>query len=188
MPQSVDAIQSSPHPPPRFDVSDPVSFPTYLVDVPILTLFRQGSTDVARNCHCVIVIPELRVIEDDPTVDLTVHWFIDYNLSVPRTLAPWPGHDQPLPGIFDDPLATQRKINGFTFDADEANIVVSGTHTLEVVVGETGGFNTDSTAILPNRSMKTGYTAAVYKFVIDVHIEQTVTQCPGVLPSVRVCQ
>lgn len=188
VPQSVDAIPTVAHSPPRFDVS---SFPAYLLDRYKLTLYRQTIADASLtpSCHCEIQIPPLPIIEDDPTVDLQVHWFIDYDLSVPRSLAPWPGSDLFLQGSFDNP-STLRSINNFNFDADSAGIVVSGTHVLEVVVGERNGFDTRPTAPFPNRAMLPGYQPAVYKFVIDVHIEQTsqVPTCPSNLPSVRVCQ
>ena len=186
VPQSVDPIQTVAHSPPRFDVS---AFPSYLLDTYKLTLYRQGPQDVSLNCHCEIQIPPLPIIEDDPTVDLQVHWFIDYDLAVPRSLAPWPGSDLFLQGSFDNP-STLRSINNFNFDADSAGIVVSGSHVLEVVVGERNGFDSSPTAPFPNRTMLPGYELAVYKFVIDVHIEQTsqVPTCPSNLPSVRVCQ
>lgn len=187
VPQSVDAIPTVAHSPPRFDVS---SFPPYLLDKYKLTLYRQGPADVPLNCHCEIQIPPLPVIEDDPTVDLQIHWFIDYDLAVPRSLAPWPGSDLFIQGTFDNP-STLRSSNNFNFDADSAGIVVSGTHVLEVVVGEANGFDRRPTAPFPNRSMLPGYVPAVYKFVIDVHIEQTgpVPQnCPSNLPSARICR
>ena len=189
VPQSIDPNASQPHPPPRFDLSV-AAMPPYLTEVPILTLFRQGSKDAVANppCHCQIHIPELTIIEDDPTVSLTVHWFIDYNLSNPRSEAPWPGHDQILPGTFDDPNATTRTINSFDFDADSANVFTSSTHTLEVVVGETDGFDNSTTVTFPNRTMKPGYGLAVFKFVINVIIEQTILTCPTDPPSVHVCQ
>lgn len=186
VPQSVDAIPTVAHSPPRFDVS---SFPAYLLDRYKLTLYRQGPADVALNCHCEIQIPPLPVIEDDPTVDLQIYWFIDYDLAVPRSLAPWPSSSILLRGVFENG-STLRSTNNFNFDADSQSINVSGTHVLEVVVGEASGFDLSPKAAFPNRSMLPGYVPAVYKFVIDVHIEQTGVPptCPSNLPSVRVCR
>ena len=68
----------------------------------------------------------------------------------------------------------------------------SGLHVVEVVIGETTGFDPASTT-LPNRAMKQGYTASTYKFVVDVHLEQFSGQCDGPTfspspPARRVCQ
>jgi hypothetical protein len=189
VPQSVEPITVQPHPAPRFDLSV-TALPPYLTDVPILTLYRQGSKDAVAvpPCHCQIHIPQLTIIEDDPTVSLTVHWFVDYDLTKPFSTAPWPLGEQTLAGNFDNPNLTTRKINDFYFDADSFGIPVSGTHTLEVVVGETDGFETGGNVPFPNRTMKPGYSPAVYKFVINVIIEQTIATCPTDPPSEQVCQ
>ncbi|HUJ24844.1 MAG TPA: hypothetical protein VLW85_02420 [Myxococcales bacterium] len=181
VPQRVDELVTSPHPAPHFVVE---TIPSYLVGV--LQLVRQGSLD--QNCHCELQIPPLFVEEDDPTVDLEVRWFIDYNLSVPRTQAPWPGSTFPLPGTFKDATATVRQTNGFNFDADADAITSNGIHLLEVVVGETAAFDDSATAALPNRTPKPGFTLAVYRFPINVDVQQDVPHCPLQLPSVQVCQ
>src|SRR5205814_1307937 len=76
----------------------------------------------------------------------------------------------PVPGNFNDVTQTTRPLPTFSFDAAELGIVSSGLHVVEVVVGETTGFDPASTTF-PNRAMLQGYTAATYKFVVDLHLE-----------------
>jgi len=187
VPQDVAPIQIEPHPPPQFLVGE---LPAYLV-TPQLQLYRQGSADAAHTpvpCHCVIEIPPLSITEPDPTVDLTVRWFVDYDLSVARSI--FPVQVQTLPGTFDDPTATRRQIGKFDFDADALQILTSGPHVLEVVVGESAGFDDSANVGEPNRTPKTDFTLAVYRFFINVKVEQDPARpaCPSELPSVRVCQ
>lgn len=178
VPQSVDPIPESPHPPPYFE-GIPES-----VMAPVLHLDKQGTADVP--CHCVLEIPPLTVHEDDPTVDLQARWFIDYDVSVPRSEAPF-GGISPLPGRFNDATYTDRVLNKFDFDADAALVTSNGVHILEVVVGETAGFDDSPTAPLPFRSMKPGYTQALYRFAIDVNVQQITGSCAKI-PAVPVCQ
>lgn len=188
VPQTVDAIQTEPHPPPQFLVGD---FPDYLV-APQLQLYRQGTADAAQTplpCHCVVEIPPLSISEPDPTIDLTARWFVDYDLSVARSTSPV--RTEALPGTFNDATAIQRQIGKFDFDADALQIPSSGPHVLEVVVGETAGFNDSPAAGEPNRTPKPGFTFAVYRFFINVKLEQDPAR-PSCLsdprPSLRVCQ
>ena len=56
---------------------------------------------------------------------------------------------------------------------------------------ESTGFD-DSSTTLPFRAVHEGYTPAVYRFVVDVHLEQSSGQCSQIAPSqsppvVRVC-
>jgi len=180
VPQSVDPIEVSPHPPPHFMLEN---IPSYLIS-PVLQLDRQGSLD---TCRCEIEIPTLYVEEDDPTVDLEARWFIDYDPAVQRSEV-IQRHDTggPLAGTFNDPTYTKRQLNKFDFDAD-AYGVQNGVHVLEVMVGETAGFDDTVSAALPNRTMKAGFTAALYRFVINVNLQQITGSCVKV-PSVPVCQ
>jgi hypothetical protein len=186
VPQNVDAIQTEPHPPPQFLVGE---FPDYLV-APQLQLYRQGAADAAQTplpCHCVLEIPPLSISEPDPTIDLTARWFLDYDLSVARSTSPV--RAEALPGTFDDPTAVRRQIGKFDFDADALQIP-SGPHVLEVVVGETAGFDDRPGTGEPNRTPKTGFTFAVYRCFINVRVEQDPARpsCPSAPPSLRVCQ
>lgn len=176
VPQSVDPIGEPAHPPPHFVLE---SIPSYML-APVLHLDRQGTVDGA--CHCVLEIPQLTVHEDDPTVELQVRWFVDYDLSVPRSQSPWPGATWTLPANFNDPTYTERTINKFAFDPD-----TGGIHVVEVVVGETAGFDDSPTVPLLNRTMKPGFTLALYRFVIDVNLQQITGSCANI-PSVLVCQ
>jgi hypothetical protein len=185
VPQSIEPSVTSPHPPPSFLVQ---TFPPYLL-LPVLTLFRQGSADVSP-CHCQLVLGPLSVEESDPTITLEARWFIDYDVTVPSSTRPWQTDE--LAGTFDDPTKTTRATPAFAFDADRELITTSGVHIVEVVVGEQGGFDPAS-ATLPNRGMLTGFTPAVYRFAIDVHLEQATGQCSQIPPSqsppsTRVCQ
>lgn len=180
VPQTVDPKVASPHPPPHIVVE---TIAPYLA-APILTLKPQGTADVAP-CHCVLEFSGLAVEEQDPTIRLEARWFIDYDASVPASNLVW--LRDVIEGTFDDPLATQRNLGAFIFDAAQARIGSSGPHVVEVVVGESEGFDPSSTA-LPNRAMKAGYTPAVYRFFVDVRVELVQGECPQTLPSRRVCQ
>lgn len=184
VPQSVDPIVESPHPPPHFVLE---SIPSYLL-TPILQLYRQGSADQSRTppCHCKLELSIPFVEEDDPTVTLDARWFVDYDPNVPRLAA----------AVFSDELrgdfnnsGTVRPLNGHEFDADALGIATNGVHVVDILVAETAAFDTTSTT-LPNRAVKTGYSSAVYRFFINVKVDADPARptCPDVLPSVRVCQ
>jgi hypothetical protein len=55
-----------------------------------------------------------------------------------------------------------------------------------VVVGEKVGFD-DASTTLPNRAMQEGFTPAVYRFAVDVNLQQVTGQCPRTPPSHVVC-
>ena len=184
IPQTVDAIVATPHAPPQFV---PENMPPYLLPR-VLTLFQQGANDVSASppCHCHLEFDGLSVEEPDSTVTLEARWFVDYDPSnIPSTR--FVRTPDPVPGNFNDVTQTTRPLPTFSFDAAEVGIVSSGLHVVEVVVGETTGFDPASTT-LPNRAMLQGYTAATYKFVVDLHLEQISGSCPSTPPSHRVCQ
>jgi hypothetical protein len=183
VPQTVDPKIVSPHPPPHFVVE---TIPSYLL-APILTLTRQGAGDAVQTppCHCQLDFNGLLVEEQDPTITLEARWFIDYDVAFPSSIRVW--FTDRLDGTFDDATATQRSLRLFSLDADAVGIVSSGPHVVEVVVGEIEGFDPTSTT-QPNRAMKPGYTPAVYRFFVDVRVEQVPGQCPQTPPSRRVCQ
>jgi hypothetical protein len=181
IPQNVEPAQTAPHDVPVIVISN---IPTYLLP-PILTLVRQGTQDaaLAPPCHCQLQFDGLSV-EEDPAVALLSRWFVDYDTT--DLASTQPRLTQDMPPNFNDPTATIRDLTPFLFDADTLGIVTSGVHIVEVVVGETAGFDTTSTT-LPNRAMKPGYTPAVYRFAVDVRVEQVVGQCPRTPPSHAVC-
>lgn len=178
VPQSVDPIVVSPHPAPHFVEQ---TIPPYLV-APLLQLVRQGSAD-PPNCHCVIEIPDLRIEEDDPTVDLEARWFVDYAAVGSHAIV----RRDVLQGTFNDATATLRTLNKFDFDADSYNILSNGVHVLSVVVGESAGFDDSATAVFPNRTMKAGYTSAREEFPINVDVTLKPGHCPTAPPSLQVC-
>ena len=188
VPQTIDAIVESPHPAPHIVLE---SIQPYLL-ARVLTLYQQGSTDLAASpqCHCRLEFDSLSVQEQDSTVTLEARWFIDYDTAnIPSTRIAF--SEQIAPN-FDNVTQTIRPLRTFAFDAAAAGIVSSGVHVVEVVIGETTGFDPASTT-LPNRAMKQGFTASTYKFVVDVHLEQFSGQCDGPTfspspPAHRVCQ
>ena len=188
VPQTVDPKVVSPHPPPHFVVE---KIQSYLL-APVLTLIRQGTVDAAQTppCRCRLEfggVDGLVVEEDDPTITLQARWFLDYDAASPSSTLIW--NSETLPGNFDDVTAVERSLQtpSFLLDADEKLIFTSGVHVVEVVVGESDGFDPSSTT-QPNRAMKPGYTPAVYRFFVDVRVEQVPGQCPQTLPSRRICQ
>jgi hypothetical protein len=179
LPQAIDAIPQAPHPAPQI-VDELV--PPY---PPVITLYRQGPADASNDppCHCDLQLDVGAVREDDPTVSLEARWFVDYDAAVPSTQQIWV--QQPLPGSFDTDT-TERSITAYQFDATAHNIVTSGTHVVEVVIGETAGFD-DSSTTTPHRAMLPGFEPAVFRFTVQVNVSQDPNQplCPGQLPSVR---
>jgi|GEM_PF-1504360 len=185
IPQTVEPILQAPHPAPYIVVE---TIPSYLL-APQLTLIRQGAGDaaMAQACHCQLWFDGLVVHEDDPTITLQAKWFVDYDVTNPSSTRPWAA--DLIPGTFDNATAIVRPVRTFQFDADAVGIVTSGVHLVEVVIGETAGFDPSSTT-QPNRAMKAGYTPAVWRFPVNVRVEQVTGQCnqpPAQSPpSVRV--
>src|SRR6185295_20379539 len=180
IPQAVDPKDAGPHPPPHIVVQN---IPEDLLS-PILTLQKQGTGDAAQipPCHCVLEFTGISVFEEDATIELLAKWFIDYDANNPARVSQI-GAPERLPGDFNDVTKTVRQLSVFRLDADAVNITTSGTHVVEVVVGETTGFDDSPTASQPNRSMKPGWFAAVYKWAVDVHLEQVTGQCTTAPPS-----
>ncbi len=184
IPQSVDPADATPHPPPLMLVSQ---FPPDLL-APTLTLIRQGSADAALSppCHCELLFEGITV-EADPDLQLDARWFVDYDDNVQSSHAI--RIIQKLDPLTDEPKQLTRTLPSFQFDANAGNgITQSGVHIFEVVVGETVGFDDSSSALRPNRSMKTGYVSAEYRFALQVTLEPVPGQCPRTPPSRAVCQ
>jgi len=184
IPQPVEPEPGSPSPPPIILVE---SLPAYLLR-PLLTLQRQGTTDAAQvpPCHCRLDFTRIPVQEDNAAVDLIAKWFVDYDPSNLATTRPWVV--DPLNGTFNDVTLIQRTTKlTFSLDADAMNITTSGTHVVELVIGDAAGFDPNST--LPERGMKPGYFAATYKWAVDVRLDQVTGQCASTgLPALQVCQ
>jgi hypothetical protein len=183
IPQTIDPVDTRAHIAPRIQVS---SIPRYLLG-PKLTMYLPGSNDTPP-CHCVLELRIPQIVEDDPTVDLTARWFVNYDLSVPRSLSVAPGGQLTLPGTFDANVVVRGPvIYNFEPTALGLDPTQNRTHVVEMVVGETAGFDDSSTA-LPFRTMKPGYEAAVYRFVVDVKDAIPGQTCPSELPLQRPCQ
>ena len=181
VPQTIDPITAEPHPPPQFLVAQ---MPVAITGVPQLQFFpyEQGGA-----CHCVLELTHLNVYEADPTIDLVVRWFLDYNVSVTRSTA-LVQQEYTVRGTFDNATATSRGLTDFVFDATQLQITSSGTHVLEVVVGELNGFDDSPNVALPNRTMLPGFVPAVYRFFINVTVEPVAGSCLQNSPaSARSC-
>ena len=183
IPQDINASTPGPHGNVPVFLSE--SFPDYLLP-PTLSLTRQGSVDAAMTppCHCELQFDQLK-LEENPDIALEVRWYVDYDPSVPAS-TPFKRKDK-IDATFNDPTQTTRVVPTYKFDADGAGIVTSGIHIVEVVVAEVGGFN-DTSPTLPFRGMNEGFTSAVYRFAVNVTVEQVLGQCPRTLPSHVVCQ
>ena len=131
-------------------------------------------------CHCELQFDQLK-LEENPDIALEVRWYVDYDPSVP-TSTPFKRKDK-IDATFNDPTQTTRVVPTYKFDADGAGIVTSGIHIVEVVVAEVGGFN-DTSPTLPFRGMNEGFTSAVYRFAVNVTVEQVPVQ---LVTSVVVC-
>src|SRR5205814_8832196 len=86
VPQSVDPVTTRPHTVPRVDLAN---LPRYLL-APFVPLDPQGPADVIANppCQCRLDVTSLVMIVDDPTVDVDVRVFVDYDLNVPQSQLP----------------------------------------------------------------------------------------------------
>jgi hypothetical protein len=160
VPQSVDPIATRPHTVPRVDLT---KLPEYLLE-PSLPLDPQEAADVAANppCHCRLDVSIPAIIADDPTVDIDVRVFVDYDLNVPRSQSPI--LTVRLPGSFESPETT-RALPVLSFD--EARLGGTGLHVVELVLGEAAGFAPD-TVSPPHRAMLPDFESSAFKFVVEV--------------------
>jgi hypothetical protein len=183
LPQSVDPIDTRAHIPPSILVE---SIPTDQL-APLLPLDHTTSTDTAVRCKCSINLTVNQIEEDDPAVDLVARWFVDYDVNVPRSVAIV--KQIPLAGTFDN----TQKFRGpvvYEFQPDAVGIASndSSVHMIDLVVGETVGFDDNKTAPAPPfRTMKAGYEAAVYRFAVQLAVPAPGAPCRGQLPAQRVC-
>lgn len=186
VPQSVDKIVESPHPPPHFVLE---SIPSFLLP-PILQLYRQGAADLQEvpPCHCRLDLTIPQVEEDDPTITLEVRWFVDYNAADPR-LAAVVWSETNAPDDFNNPSTIRDLHKPYPFDPDALGITTSGIHVVDVVVAESAAYDPNSTT-RPNRAMRPGYTSAEHTFVVNVKVEQDPTRprCSDTPSVLRVCQ
>ena len=176
VPQDVERLNPEKNPP-RVVIE---SIPNELIG-PYLTLVR-APRDVGCHCELQLSIP---LIEDqDRIADLSARWYVDYDLRIPASQG---SHAQNLlKGDFS--AATAERVGpSFRFNTDALGIVDDGFHTVEVVIAEDGSFDDSPDAQLPQRTLKQGYSAAVYRFFVRVLTDPDVQKCPNQKPSTRIC-
>jgi hypothetical protein len=125
-------------------------------------------------------------VEADPDLTLEARWFVDYDSNVPSSTVIQVTLE--IPPNRDNPRLTNRTVLPYTLDADAVGIVQSGVHVVEIVIGETDGFDKSTAAPRRNRSMKPGYASSEYRFAVNVRVEQVPGQCPLTPPSEPKCQ
>ena len=169
MPQSVEPITTRPHTIPHVDVT---KLPNFLLQ-PIIPLDPQGPADLLQNppCHCKLVLGLFAVIADDPTVDVDVRIFVDYDVNIPRP--PGPVTTVHLRGGFDSSVTT-RSLE--LPDFDSSLLGGDGVHVVELVIGEAAGFASD-TVFPPHRAMLPDFESSTFKFVVQVAHDQKRQSC-----------
>src|SRR5207237_10272017 len=104
VPQSVDPIATRAHTVPRVNLAN---LPDYLLE-PSIPLDPQESGDLAANppCHCRLDVSIPEIIADDPTVDVDVRVFVEYDVNIPRSQSPV--QTVHLTGSFETSVKTRR--------------------------------------------------------------------------------
>jgi hypothetical protein len=161
-PQSVEPENTRPHTIPRVDTAPP-ALPNFLLQ-PMLVLDPGGPADVPP-CHCQLNLGKLDIIADDPTVDVEVRIFVDYDLNVIRSQPPLASPT--LSGSFNS-SDTIRPLQAPKLPAfDATNLGGPGVHVVELVSGEAAGF-ADDTVLPPHRAMLPNFESSTFKFVVKV--------------------
>jgi hypothetical protein len=173
VPQSVDPTTTRPHTVPRVDL---ISLPRYLL-APFVPLDPQGPADVIANpaCQCRLDVTSLIMIVDDPTVDVDVRVFVDYDLNVPQSQLPVLTLHRA--GDFNS-SETARPVG--TISLDNARLGGPGTHVVELVLGETAGFLPDDAVpppFPPHRQMRPDFESSTFKFVVQVSHDPARQSC-----------
>ena len=160
VPQSVDEIKTRPHTVPRVDLT---KLPDYMLQ-PLLKLDPQEQGDLTSNptCHCQLDVSIPAIIADDPTVDVEVRIFIDYDVNV--TSSQRPADRIVLPGSFEV-SDTTRSLPPLAFDVSKLG--GAGLHIVELVMGEAAGFAA-TTVFPPQRAMLPTYESSTFKFAVQV--------------------
>jgi len=183
VPQSVDEINTRPHSVPRVDLT---ALPNYMLQ-PLLTLDPQEQGDLTSNppCHCELAVSIPAVTADDPTVDVDVRVFVDYDVINTRSQSPI--FTVKLRGSFEETNPT-RKLELPPFDA--SRLGGPGLHVVELVLGEAAGF-ADDTVFPPHRAMLATYESSTFKFVVQVlapnPARQSCSDPPQLLPQTKKC-
>lgn len=175
VPQSVDELKTRPHSIPRVNLR---GLPNYMLQ-PVLTLDPQEQGDLTSNppCHCQLEVSIPEILADDPTVDIEVFVYVDYDLNVPASQPPVDRFR--LDGSFTLTEPT-RHLDNIVLDA--AKLRGPGLHVVELVMGERLGFaSTD--VFPPQRAMLPDYESSTFKFVVQVLQPNTKPQSCGDPPQ-----
>jgi hypothetical protein len=180
VPQSVEPDTTRPHTVPRVDRSQ---LPSFFLQ-PSILLYPRGSSDIAANCHCHLQLPNITIIAEDPTVNVEGRWFVDYDISVPRSQAPF-RHDT-LVGDFIT-TDTTRQYPSVGIDADALGLT-TGSHVIQLVLAEQAGFAPPETPP-PNQAVLPSYESSVFQFVVQVQAEPDPARltCASVPPPSTGC-
>ena len=148
---------------------------------PMLPLDPQGPADMAANppCQCRLDVSIPAIIADDPTVDIEVRVFVDYDLN--NVLSQSPAFTIRLPGSFETPVSdTTRALAPLSFD--QARLNGTGIHVVELVMGEAAGFAPD-TDKPPHRAMLSNFESSTFKFVVNVAHDPARQSCSDSPPA-----
>jgi len=183
VPQSVDELNTRPHSIPRVDLT---KLPVYLLQ-PVLTLDPQEQADLTSTptCHCQLDVSIPEIIADDPTVDIEVRIFVDYDVNV--TASQPPIDRIRLDGSFTR-TETFRRLQPIVLDSSKLR--GEGLHVVELVIGERQGFALTDVSP-PQRAMLPDFESSTFKFVVQVLKPNTKPQScgdpPQLAPQVKSC-
>ena len=164
IPQSVDPENTRPHTIPRVDLK---RLPDYLLK-PQMPLYPRGPNE-SPKCHCVLSFdnPPLKIIADDPTVNIEGRLFVDYDLAVPTSQRRI--DTRLLLGSFQSSETVRDLIPVLTIDADQFGLTPNANvvHVFEFVLAEQQGFAAD-TVSPPQRATNDGWDSSILKFSVVV--------------------
>ena len=141
-----------------------------------------GSIDTNAGCSCRLALEVPQIEEEDPTVNLEVRWFVDYDPDRPATQRP-AATSQFLPGSFDTSAVVRQ---GPKLEVDIGALgLTDGIHVVDMVIAEQGGFD-DAATTLPHKAVLTGYESAQQRFVLSV-VTDNDKACRADSPWKRVC-
>jgi hypothetical protein len=168
VPQSVDTTENRVRYPPRIVLES--------MDLKLTNRLKLSHGQLDSGCSCTVTLAIPQVEELNPTVGLDVHWFADYDSSANASIL----YSSTLGGVF----TTSDTLRQGPSKSFEASTLTDGTHVIDVVIAEEGGFSPTSTQ--PNRGVYAGYSAATYRFVVDV-VTDNLNQCRSDAPYSRTC-
>ena len=177
VPQSVDQQSNRVRFPPRVRIE---ALDPKLTGAAVL--LGHGSIDANAGCSCRLVLEVPQIEEEDPTVNLEVRWFLDYDPDKPATQRP-ATTTQTLQGSFDTTAIVRQ---GPKLEVDIGALgLTDGVHVVDMVVAEQGGFD-DAATTLPHKAVLSGYESAQQRFVVSVLTDND-KACRADSPWKRVC-